>query len=75
MTHPTIQLNREQLLDALCQYSPKEAKDLFLDLFRKKNPPLPSYEKLQKEISAHVKKNKIPHSVVGEAIRWARSQK
>jgi len=75
MTHPTIQLNRDQVLDVLCQYSAKEAQSLILDFFKKKSEPSPTFREIQKEVSAHVRKHKIPHSVVEEAIQWARSQK
>jgi len=68
-------LTKSQVVDALCSFSPKDAQGVLLDFYKRKTPSPLSYREIQKKMSARIKKRKIPHSVLEEAIQWARSQK
>jgi hypothetical protein len=74
MSGITLEITKKQVREALNQLPVKEARNLLLDFFKKGSTGTHTFREVQKEISTHVRKHKIPHSVVEEAIQWARSK-
>jgi hypothetical protein len=75
MANPTIEISKQQVVNALLQFKPKELKHILNDLFKQKLfTPTPLRE-ITKEASSIVKSKNLGPEVVEEAIKWARSQK
>ncbi len=75
MNNPSIQLNSNQLLEALTQFPPEGLKKLIDQLFKKKlYAPLP-LEEISRKSSRIVKREKLGPETAAEAVLWARSQK
>jgi len=75
MKNPTIELNKEQIINALSQFPAGELKKVIDSLFRKKVFVPPTLREITKEAEKIVKKEKLRVDVVEEARQWARSQK
>lgn len=75
MANPTIEISKQQVVNALLQFRPKELKNILNTLFKQKLFLPPSLREITKEASSIVKSKNLGPEVVEEAIKWARSQK
>jgi len=75
MVNPTIEISKQQVVNALLQLKPKELKNILNTLFKQKLFAPPSLREITKETSSIVKSKNLGPEVVEEAIEWARSQK
>jgi len=75
MANPTIEISKQQVVNALLQFKPKELKNILNTLFKQKLFTPPSLGEITKEASSIVKSKNLGPEVVEEAIKWARSQK
>jgi hypothetical protein len=75
MANPTIEISKQQVVNALLQFRPKELKNILNTLFKQKLFIPPSLREITKEASSIVKSKNLGPEVVEEAIKWARSQK
>ncbi len=75
MANPTIEISKQQVVNALLQFRPKELKNISNTLFKQKLFIPPSLREITKEASSIVKSKNLGPEVVEEAIKWARSQK
>ena len=75
MPNPTIEISKQQVVSALLQLKPQELKNVLNDLFKQKLFAPPSLRDIAKEASSIVKSKNVGPAVIGEAIKWSRSQK
>ena len=75
MANPTIEISKQQVVNALLQFRPKELKNILNTLFKQKLFIPPSLREITKEASSIVKSKNLGPEIVEEAIKWARSQK
>ena len=75
MANPTIEISKQQVVNALLQFKPKELKNILNALFQQKLFTPPSFREITKEASSIVKSKNLGPEVIEEAIKWARSQK
>ncbi|MDP2755002.1 MAG: hypothetical protein Q8P40_11525 [Nitrospirota bacterium] len=75
MANPTIEISKQQVINALLQLTPKELKNTLNALFKQKLFIPPTLREITKEASSIVKREGIGPDVVEEAIKWARVQK
>jgi len=75
MANPTIEISKQQVVNALLQLKPKELKKILNTLVKQKLFIPPSLREITKEASSIVKSENLGPEVVEEAIKWARSQK
>lgn len=75
MANLTIEISKQQVVNALLQFRPKELKNILNTLFKQKPFIPPSLREITKEASSIVKSKNLGPEVVEEAIKWARSQK
>lgn len=75
MANPTIEISKQQVVNALLQFESKEIKNILNTLFRQKLFTPPSLREISKEASSIAKRKGLGTEVVEEAIQWARSQK
>lgn len=75
MNNPSIQINNNQLVEALAQFPPEGLKKLIDQLFKKKlYAPLPLAD-ITREAARTIKREKLGAETAAEAVKWARSQK
>ena len=75
MANPTIEISKQQVVNALLQLKPKELKTILNTLFKQKLFTPPSLREITKEASSIVKGKNLASEVVEEAVKWARSKK
>jgi len=75
MANPTIEISKQQVVNALLQFKPKELKNILNALFKQKLFTPPSLSEITKEASSIVKSKNLGPEVIEEAIKWVRSQK
>jgi hypothetical protein len=74
MANPTIEISKQQVVNALLQLKPKELKNILNTLVKQKLFTPPSLREITKKASSIVKGKNLGHEVVEEAVKWARSQ-
>ena len=75
MKKAVIEIDSNQLLDALGQLPPNDVKKLIDELFLKKLFRKPDFESIAAKARRIVKKEGLPVKVAEEAVAWARKQK
>ena len=74
MANPTIEISKQQVVNALLRLKPKELKNILNTQFKQKLFTLPSLREITKEASSIVKIKNLCPEVVEEVIKWSRSQ-
>ena len=74
MADPTIEISKQQVVNALLQLKPKELKNILNTLVEQKLFTPPLLKEITKEASSIVKGKNLGPEVVEEAVKWARSQ-
>lgn len=75
MKKAVIEIDSNQLLDALGQLPPNDVKKLIDELFLKKLFRKPDFESITAKAGRVIKKEGLSPKVVEEAVAWARKQK
>ncbi|MEW6110471.1 MAG: hypothetical protein AB1632_15100 [Nitrospirota bacterium] len=75
MKKAVIEIDSNQLLNALGQLPPNDVKKLIDELFLKKLFKKPDFEAAASKARRVVKKEGLSPKVVEEAVAWARKQK
>ena len=75
MKKAVIEINSNQLLDALEQLPQNDLKKIIDILFLKKLFKKPDFDEVSEKAKKAIKKQGIKQEVVEDAIKWARKQK
>jgi hypothetical protein len=75
MSNPTIEISKQQIINALVQFTPKELKRIINTLFKQKAFAPPKLEDITREAVKTVRRERLKPETVEEAIQWARRRK
>jgi len=75
MSNPTIELSKQQIINALVQCTPKELKQIINSLFKQRAFAPPKLEDITREAAKTVRRERLTSETVKEAIKWARAKK
>jgi hypothetical protein len=75
MSNPTIEISKQQIINALVQFNPKELKQIINKLFKQKAFAPPKLEDITREAVKTVRREKLKPETVEEAIKWARKKR